>query len=248
MLKRLCLLPRGQNAGVRTQVNVRELESWCSCWKFWYSFTQVRSPWSFSQVQGHRGTNLGIFSLCHQNSSYYIIAIQKIYKCALIISSFSIKIFVWLYLIFMFPSIGKLPESCLCAVSISSLIFTFLLFLLLMAYQSNLASVPSSDSTETAHVKVSDLHVVKHTKHVFPSSFLYKTLSFLDFQNNILFWVCPPSITGHSNLFCCCCFFLTFFIQLLLHNTSSVFLPWESHEQYEKAKKIELWKMNSPGW
>ena len=28
--------------------------------------------------------------------------------------------------------------------------------------------------------------------------------------------------------------------------TTSVFLPWEPHEQYEKAKKIGHWKMNSP--
>lgn len=55
-----------------------------------------------------------------------------------------------------------------------------------MAYQSNLASVPSSNSTETAVVKVSDLHVVKYTQHFFPSSLLYKTFPFPDFQDNTL--------------------------------------------------------------
>ena len=30
--------------------------------------------------------------------------------------------------------------------------------------------------------------------------------------------------------------------------TTSAFFPWEPHVQYEKAKKIGQWKMNSPGW
>ena len=37
------------------------------------------------------------------------------------------------------------------------------------------------------------------------------------------------------------------FSNLNITNKSKYFLPWEPHEQYEKAK-IEHWKMNSPGW
>lgn len=143
----------------------------------------------YSSTQGHHGTNLGIFFHCVTKflPFYYIMTIQKIHKCTLIVSPLRIKNLCLVTSLFSAPlhrkTSRKLSGCCL-------------YFLIGSTWLQSHHQIPlnllSSKSVTPA---------LPNRKNIFRLPSCMKTVSFLDFCHNIVFWVFPPLLLATPSNF-----------------------------------------------
>lgn len=167
-----------------------------------------------SNTWSHHGANLIFFHCITKFLPFYFITpTKKMYKHTLLGTPFKIKIFIWLCLYFLLPSMRENSRK-LCAIAIFWLTLTLQLFLL--AHQCNLASAPSCHWNCSCESQGWPPHCQLQE---YMSSLFDETIFFLDFCDNILFWVFLP--------LCYWSFIWTLFCLLFLHYLNlTTGIPW----------------------